>query len=632
MDAFRDMVRGWLGKTLLVLLIVPFAIVGIESYFAGGGDVLAAKVNGTKIMQPQVDDMVERERQQMLAQMGANADPAAIDVSKLRQGVLDGLISRELLAQQARKDGYLVSDATVYKLIREVPAFQENGQFSQSRYEQLLRQIGESPASYPARAKQEMAYSLMVSGLGQSGFVTGPELNRLAMLDSQKRDIHIAVLPAARYLATSQVGEADIKQFYSQHPERFTAPETVTLQYIRLKQADFLAAASPSEDDLKALYEEKLKAVAGNEQRQAQHILITVDDKVKDADALKKIQAVEKRARAGEDFAKLAKEFSQDPGSVANGGDLGLVGRGQFVPEFDKVLFAMKAGEISAPVKTQYGYHLIKLNKIEVANAPSYAALKPELEKEAKAARADELFADQVDKLDAAVYEASDLKEPAENFKLALQQTAAFTRQALPADFGNERKVAEAAFSDDLLKDGKNSQGIHLADGSVVWLHVVAHQAAELKPLAAVSVEVRNQLLLEKAKQAAAQAAASAVKALREGRSLAEVATSQQLSWQNMPASSRRTPLPSPEMLRLAYRLPRPAAGKVSADSLELGASYAVVAVSRVEEGQAGAEVAQMRSVLAENRSQQELQDYVRSLRERGDVEVTPRKDDKAED
>ncbi|MDI1303145.1 MAG: SurA N-terminal domain-containing protein [bacterium] len=623
MEAFRGMVKGWLGKSILGLIVFGLAALGLESYFGNGGKVIAAKVNGTEILQREVDQLVDRQRQQMLAQMGEKADPASLDMVRLRKDVLNGAISRELLTQQAKKAGYLISDATVYKLIREVPAFQESGKFSQARYEQMLRQIGESPASYPAKAKQELAYSLLISGIGQSGFVTTAELDHLSALDTQKRDVHLAMIPGARYLADITVSDEEIKKSYQANPARFTTQETVALDYISIKRNDFIAQAVPTEEDLKARYEEKVKNSAANEQRQAQHILITVDAKTKDADALKKMQDIARRAKAGEDFGKLAKEFSQDPGSVAMGGNLGLTARGQFVPEFDKVLFSLKEGEISEPVKTQYGYHLIKLNKIQASAAPSYASLKPELEREAKEGKADELYADQVEKLDAAVYEASDLKEPAEKFKRSIASTEVFTR-AGGAGLAADRKVLDAAFSDDLLKDGKNSQGIALADGSTVWLRVKNHEPARLKPLAEITSNVRNNLLIEKAGAKAKAVAEAVAKSLAEGKTLAEVAASEKLTWQDMPDSTRRTPVPLPEILKVAYRLPRPAPGKLSADSFAAGPSYVVVAVSKVTDGASlpGADAAQMRNVLSENRSQQEFQDYVRSLRESGKVVV----------
>ena len=626
MEAFRGMVKGWLGKSILGLIVFGLAALGLESYFGNGGKVIAVKVNGTEILQHEVDQLVDRQRQQVLAQMGEKANPASLDMVRLRKDVLNGAISRELLTQQAKKAGYLISDATVYKLIREVPAFQEGGKFSQARYEQMLRQIGESPASYPARAKQELAYSLLIAGIGQSGFVTSAELDHLSSLDAQKRDIHLAMIPGGRYLADITVSDEEVKKSYQANPSRFTTQETVALDYISIKRDDFIAQAVPTEDDLKARYEEKVKSSAANEQRQAQHILITVDAKTKEADALKKVQDIAKRAQAGEDFGKLAKEFSQDPGSVAQGGNLGLTARGQFVPEFDKALFSLKEGEISEPVKTQYGYHLIKLNRIQVPEVPSYASLKPELEHEVRLAKADELYADQVEKLDAAVYEASDLKEPAEKFRHSIASTEAFTRTG-GAGLAENPKVLDAAFSDDLLKDGKNSQGIALADGSTVWLRVKSHEPARLKPLEEITTSVRNNLMIEKAGAKAKAVAEAIARSLAEGKPLAEVATSEKITWQDMPDTTRRTPVPLPEILRVAYRLPRPAAGRLSADIFAAGSSYVVVAVSKVTEGASlpGADAAQMRNVLSENRSQQEFQDYVRSLRENGKVVVLAR-------
>jgi len=624
MDAFRDMVKGWLGKLFLALLMVPFAIMGIESYFGGGSDKVAATVNGSDIMQLEVDRLVDRQRQRVMAQLGANADPVLLDAKRLRKETIESLVNAELLAQQAADSGYLVSDATVAKEIAEVPAFQENGKFSRKLYEEVLRQSGEDPRTFPAQAKQRLAYSMLAEGITQSGITTTAELQRLSSLEKQKRDIHFAMVPAARFLADLSVTDAEIKQYYESHPERFTLPETVALEYLSLSRSDFLASATPSEEELQALYEERLKAASGSEQRQSQHILIAVEDKAGEAEALKKIQAIEKRARAGEDFGKLAREFSQDPGSVATGGDLGMVSRGMFDPAFDKALFGMRRGEISAPVRTQYGYHLIKLNKIALPEVPSFAALKAELEKQAREAKADELFAEAIDKLDTAVYEAPDLKEPAAKMGRSVQESPAFSRSG-GRGIAAERKVVEAAFSEDLIKEGRNSQGIALADGTVAWVRVKQHVPAAVRPLAEVTADVRNQVLLEKAAAKAKSVAASVVKALGSGASLADVAARENLSWQSAPEATRRTQLPMPDIVRVAYRLPHPAAGKISADSFGVGSSFVLVAVSRVVPGVPApeAELAQLRNVLSENRSQQEFADYLRFLKEEGKVVVS---------
>ncbi|HEX4870049.1 MAG TPA: SurA N-terminal domain-containing protein [Moraxellaceae bacterium] len=621
MESFRAMVKGWLGKTLLVLIALVMAGTGIEMYFAGSR-VVAAKVNGTKIDSLEVDRQTERQRQQLIAQMGPNADPSLIDVALIRKAVLDDMINRELLSQQAQKNGFLISDATVMQQISEVPAFQRDGKFDRAQYEMVLRQNGENPATFFADARRRMGYALLLEGLNQSGLVTTAEMQRLSSLEKQTRDLHYATIPSARFLAEVSASDAEVKAYYDDHHDRYTTPETVTLEYITLSRGDFLGAAAPDDADLRARYDERVKAQAANEQRQAQHILIKVEGK-KDADALKKIQEVEKRARAGEDFGKLAKEFSQDPGSVISGGDLGLASRGMFDPAFEKALYSLKEGEISGPVRSQHGYHVIKLNRIERPDVPAFAQLRPELEKEAREAKAEELFSDAVDKLDAAIYEASDLKEPAEKFGRSVATTAPFTRSGGPG-IAADRKVLEAAFSDELTREGKNSQSLQLADGSVVWIRAARHVPATLRPLAEVSADVRNQILLNKAREKAGAVAAAVVKALGEGASLADVAAREKLAWQDVPGLTRRSTGLQPDVMRMAYRLPHPAAGKVSADRLDNGSAYVVVAVSRVVEGEPApaAELGQVRNALSERRSEQELKDYVRFLREQGSVTV----------
>lgn len=620
MDGFRSMIKGWLGKTLLVLFMVPFAFVGLESYFGGGGRVVVAKVNGEKLYQNEVDMVVERQRQRLMeeaAQAGRSASD--IDVAKLRKSVLDDLVTRLLLTQESERIGYLVSDASVFRMIREVPAFQEDGKFSQARYEMMLRQIGESPATYPAKARQELAYSMLIAGMGQSGFLTRTELERLSALESQRRDIHFASIPAARFLDQVAVTDDEVKAFYEANPKRFTTEETVALDYLTLRRDDLLPRIQVSEDELQERYQEKLKELAADEQRQAQHILLKADGG-SDDELLKKMKAVEQRARAGEDFGKLAREFSQDEGSVAGGGDLGLAGRGQFVPEFEAALFGLKPGEISAPVKTEFGYHLIKLNRIQKTDAPSFASLRATLETEVRQAKVEELFVEQTDKLDAAVYESSDLQEPARTAGLPLASTAPFTARGGDG-IAADRKVVDAAFSDDLIKDGKSSQGIHMNDGSVVWVRVREHKPAALRPLEQLTAEIRNQLMIDKARAQSQQVAEAAAKAVADGTPMAEVAVAHNLKWVDLPDADRRTQMPGLELLRTAFHLPHPAAGKVSVQAVEMGSGYGLVAVSKVSSGVANSDsISQMRGVLSESRSQQEFQDYVQYLRAAGKV------------
>lgn len=627
MQAFREMVRGWLGKTLLALLAIPFVFVGLESYFGSSGDPEVASVNGTAISKSLLDRAVDNQRQQLLARMGEGATLTPEQQAELRNRVLDNLIERELLLGSAEGAGYRVSEQTLQKLIRDTPTFQADGKFSPERYAQVLSQIGESPSTFPERARQEILAAQRVGGWLQSAFITSAELDMLARLDNQQRDVEYVVVPAERFLATVAVTPAEIDAYYRKEARRFTLPEQVSVAYIQLARDRFVkeAASSVTEDAIKARYEERLKALAAGEERQASHILITVSDKVSDAQAKAKADALARQVAEGADFAALAKANSQDPGSAATGGDLGYAGKGMFVPEFEQALFALKqAGDVSPVIKTPFGYHLIKLTDIRASVAPSLASLRGELENEVRQARADELYGQAVEKVDALVYEAADLQEPAASAGAAIQTTPLFTRQGSDGLAG-ERKVIEAAFSDDVLLEGKNSGGITLADGSTVWLRVAKHEKERRVPLAEVTEVITGKLKQDKAVAEARKLAESMVKTAGKN-GLAAAAAAQGLRVAAQAGITRRTEMPSQELLRDIFRAPHPVNGKPQATVVGLGAGgAAVVAVTAVKPGAvfAGNERLSTQSMVAENRGQQELQDMLAWLRAEADVEKT---------
>lgn len=627
MQAFREMVRGWLGKTLLALLAIPFVFVGLESYYGSSGDPEVASVNGTAISKSLLDRAVDNQRQQLLARMGEGATLTPEQQAELRNRVLDNLIERELLLGSAEGAGYRVSEQTLQKLIRDTPTFQADGKFSPERYAQVLSQIGESPSTFPERARQEILAAQRVGGWLQSAFITSAELDMLARLDNQQRDVEYVVVPAERFLATVAVTPAEIDAYYRKEARRFTLPEQVSVAYIQLARDRFVkeAASSVTEDAIKARYEERLKALAAGEERQASHILITVSDKVSDAQAKAKADALARQVAEGADFAALAKANSQDPGSAATGGDLGYAGKGMFVPEFEQALFALKqAGDVSPVIKTPFGYHLIKLTDIRASAAPSLASLRGELENEVRQARADELYGQAVEKVDALVYEAADLQEPAASAGAAIQTTPLFTRQGSDGLAG-ERKVIEAAFSDDVLLEGKNSGGITLADGSTVWLRVAKHEKERRVPLAEVTEVITGKLKQDKAVAEARKLAETMVKtAGKDG--MAAAAAAQGLRVAAQVGITRRTEMPSQELLRDIFRAPHPVNGKPQATVVGLGAGgAAVVAVTAVKPGAvfAGNERLSTQSMVAENRGQQELQDMLAWLRAEADVEKT---------
>ena len=621
MQAFRDVVRGWLGKVMLGLLALPLVLVGVESYFSGNSEVIVAEVDGHEISQALFDKAFENQKEQVLSRMGPESALTDEQQKQLRERVLNSLVQRQLLLSSAQGDGYKVSDATIQTLIQSTPTFQEAGKFSPSRYALVLSQIGETPRTFPDRAREEVLTSQRVSGLLMSAFVTSAELDQLSALDSQQRDISYAVIPASRFMSEVQVTDAQIKAFYDKDQSLFNRPEVVSLNYVALTRAAFEGKTALDPEAVKARYEERVKALGSTEERQAAHILIAVDDKVKDADAKVKAEALAKQLAEGADFAVLAKAHSKDPGSATNGGDLGLTARGQFVPEFDKALFAMKqVGEVSGVVKTPFGYHLIKLLAIKQPTIPSFAQLKAELEQEVRAAQADELFGQTVEKLDASVYESSDLQGPAKAFNLTVQTSPVFDRQGGAGIF-SERKVLDAAFSDDLIKERKNSSAITLKDGTTLWLSLATHQPARKLPLAEVSSVIRAKLQLQ---QALALAKKSAEAVARDSQSLgfAAAASKAGLSVQAQAGVTRRDTALNPLLLREVFRIAPPVAAKANTGVAELGDAVAVIAVSAVKAGTAlsGTQRSATQTMLGENRGQQELQDVLGLLKAEANI------------
>ncbi len=618
MQAFRDMIRGWLGKALLVLLMVPFAFLGIESYFVGGKSAPVATVNGEDIGQFELDRSVDQQKQRLLASMGERPDAAQIDTVILRQEVLKSLIERALLTTQAKKQGFLVDDSYIIRLIHETPAFQENGVFSQARYEQVLRNSGEDPVNFPAKAKKEIAVSQLTGGITQTAFVTPKQIDSLSALDNQKRDVHVAVLSAASYLTKVEVTDAEVQAHYKANTNKFTTEEKVAVNYLVLGAELFLDKVFMTDADVEAHYAEKLKVLAENEQRRAAHILIKTSDKVKDAEALAKVNDLEKRIQSGEDFGALAKQYSEDEGSAISNGDLGFVGKGAFVPEFEKAMYTLKENEVSAPVKTQYGYHIIKLLEIQKAPVPLMADIRPELEADVRVIKSEELYNEAIEKMDALAYESSDLAEGAKQYGLTVQASELFSKKGGIDGLAANRKIVQAAFGDDVLKDGKNSSALALDSKHSVWIHLNKHEASRVKPLAEVSNDIKLALQLDKASLLAKQTADAINKALNEGKTAAELATSYGLQWQDFVAAARTSAAPLPDLLKVAFRLPVPKEALWTAAVTPSGKDYAIVAVSKVDAGVSSLsdeQKKQFSGMLANVKGQQELQDYLAYLR-----------------
>lgn len=616
----RDNSQGWIAKTIIGVIVALMALTGFDAIFqATSTSQDAAKVNGEEITQVELSQAVDMQRRQLLQQLGKDFDSSLLDEKMLREAALKGLIDRKLLLQGAKDAKFSFSEAALDQVILLTPEFQEDGKFSPERFDQVIRQLGYGRLQFRNMLGEEMLIGQLRAGLAGSGFVTDEQVNAFARLEKQTRDfasLNIKADPAAVKLS-----DAEIKAYYDEHAKEFMTPDQVVIDYIELKKSAFFDQVAVKDDELQALYQKEIANLA--EQRRAAHILIEVNDKVSDEQAKAKIAEIQQRLAKGESFEALAKEFSQDPGSAANGGDLGFAGPGVYDPVFEAAVYGLKQDQVSEPVRTSFGYHLIKLLGVEAPQVPSFASLKDKLTHDLKTQQVERLFVDATKQLEDSAFEASDLAQPAQELKLTVHTSAPFGREGGDGVTAN-RAVIQAAFSTEVMDEGANSTALELDPETVVVLRVKEHRKPEQLPLEAVASSIRAQLVKEHASAAAKARAEEIIKELRDGKLPLNQPIDGQ-SWKVQEAVARGQEGIDPAVLQAVFRMPKPAAkDKPTFGSVTLADGTVVVlrlngvndAVAPTEE-----EKASYRRFLASRVGQQDFAAYRKQLENEAKVE-----------
>ena len=616
----RDNSQGWIAKTIIGVIVALMALTGFDAIFqATSTSQDAAKVNGEEITQVELSQAVDMQRRQLLQQLGKDFDSSLLDEKMLREAALKGLIDRKLLLQGAKDAKFSFSEAALDQVILLTPEFQEDGKFSPERFDQVIRQLGYGRLQFRNMLGEEMLIGQLRAGLAGSGFVTDEQVNAFARLEKQTRDfasLNIKADPAAVKLS-----DAEIKAYYDEHAKEFMTPDQVVIDYIELKKSAFFDQVAVKDDELQALYQKEIANLA--EQRRAAHILIEVNDKVSDEQAKAKIAEIQQRLAKGESFEALAKEFSQDPGSAANGGDLGFAGPGVYDPVFETAVYGLKQDQVSEPVRTSFGYHLIKLLGVEAPEVPSFASLKDKLTHDLKTQQVERLFVDATKQLEDSAFEASDLAQPAQELKLTVHTSAPFGREGGDGVTAN-RAVIQAAFSTEVMDEGANSTALELDPETVVVLRVKEHRKPEQLPLEAVASSIRAQLVKEHASAAAKTRAEEIIKELRDGKLPLNQPIDGQ-SWKVQEAVARGQEGIDPAVLQAVFRMPKPAAkDKPTFGSVTLADGTVVVlrlngvndAVAPTEE-----EKASYRRFLASRVGQQDFAAYRKQLENEAKVE-----------
>ncbi len=631
LTTIREKTQGWIAAIILGLVTIPFALWGINTYFEGGGRLNVADVNGVEISVDSYKRTLEDQRRSLQQMLGRSVDPRLFDTPEFRQRVLDGLVDEVLVAMDVEAHGYRVSDAELARQIRYAPQFQRDGQFDPKLYEALLRNAGMDVSGFEARLRRDALIRQAESGFAQSAMVLPSDLQSLLKLQAQQREATVAVLKPARLRDRVKIDAAAIEQEYTANAERYKTPERVRIEYIRLAATDLAKDLRVSEDEVRKAMTESAASVAGKEERRASHILIKLPqgaDASAEQAAMAKAQSLRAKLLAGTDFATLARTNSEDPGSATQGGDLGFVGRGALAKEFEQALFALKkSGELSAPVRTSYGLHLIKLTGVKAPPATPVTT-RAKVEADLRARKAEERFFELSEKFHNLVYEQTDsLKPTAELLGLKIETSGWFTRSGGGSGMAAEPKVIEAAFDPEVLSQGRNSSTLEVGRNTLVALRVVAHEPRNLRPLAEVRGEIQKTLLASASLAEAERLVQEALGKLRAGESFEAVVRQYGMDIQAARLYARKTAGVDAQLIGALFKAAHPEGAKPSYGSAVLAdGGVAVFALKRVTQPEnpatTGAEADALRKQIEARRGREYLDSYRSGLRQQAKIKV----------
>lgn len=630
LTTIREKTKGWVAGIILGLVTIPFALWGINSYFESGGRLNVAEVNGVDIGVDAYRRVLDDQRRSLQQMLGRGADLRQFDTPAFRQRVLDGMIDELLIAADVEAQGYGVSATELAQQIRRAPQFQRDGQFDQKLYGVQLRNNGMDARGFEARLRRDYLVRQAESGIARSALVMPTDIDMLLKLEAQQREATVAVLRTARLRSSVRVSAQTIEQDYAANAARYLTPERVRVETIRLAASDLVSEIRVSEDEVRKAMTDAAASTAGKEERRASHILLklAVDAEAQaEKAAMLKLQGLRAKLLAGADFAALAKQNSEDPGSAVQGGDLGFVARGALVKEFEQALFDLKKnGELSAPVRSSYGLHLIKLTGVKTPSAAPVVA-RAKVEAEIKARKAEERFFELSEKFRNLVYEQPDsLKPAAELLGLKIETSGWFTRAGGANGILANPKLIEAAFDAEVLGQGRNSATIETGPNTLVALRIAGHEPPRQRPLAEVRADIEKALFATALQAEAARLAEETLGKLRAGETLETVARQYGLEIQASRTYGRKTTGADPALLAALFQTAHPEAGRPAYGHATLAdAGVAVFAVKRVVEPEkpvAGAQAEPLRRALEARRGREYLESYRHGLRQQAKIKI----------
>lgn len=621
LQTIHDKAKGWIAYAIVGFISVPFALWGINSYMEGGSTKAAAVVNGEDVPAQEVQQELAQIRQQfgqMAAQLGDES---------LKNMALNNVVNQVLLRQKAKDEGYRASTEDVAAAITEISVFQKDGQFDKATYEGFLASQRRNQAAFEEQMRTDITNGQFRDSLQATAFVTKAQMEQYQTLRNQKRDIELFTLKVASFEPQVQITDEQINKYYNEHKNQFMTEEKVKVAYIDLNQEALAKTVTVDDAGLQAFYDEHKDRYLTPESRNTSHILAAVADPAQDAEAKKKIDAIYADIQVGKKtFEEAAKTDSDDKATAETAGVVGDVSAGSWDPDFEKAVFAAELNKVLEPVKTGAGYEIIRVNSVKAAVQKTYEEVKVQVEQDYRSAKAEELFIEAAKKLEDVAYEQSgDLAPAAKAVNATIQESAWLTRTKGEGIL-TDPKLLAAAFSDEVLKEGKNSAVTQVSETQAIVLRSAGQEPAKQKPLEEVKADITTILKAEESRKLAAQ---------KGDELLAQVKTT---GWAALDASGlgkadtierpglvqRTGSTLAPEVIEKTFNISRPAKDQISWDKVVLAnGDYTLISLKAVEDGANTLEESSAQMYGGVNGSR-ELNAALEDLRARSEIELHP--------
>ncbi|WP_339668231.1 SurA N-terminal domain-containing protein [Dasania marina] len=620
----RDNSQGIVAKIIVSLIVVIFAAAGVESLLGNSGSNAAAEINGEELSVIELEQAVRVQQRRLLESMGENADPSMLNDELIKQSAMEQLIQQKLLLQKAAELGITAAPAAIDQLILNMPQFQQDGKFSPQLYENVLRSNGYSMSYFKQLLRNDVIIRQLSSGIAGSDFVTQQALNYTASIVGQKRSFDYITLAISEQLSAVELSDEELNSYYQANIQRYQREPKLKLAYVEVKQSDFVQPVE--EAQIKTAYELEMADFNGSEERKASHILLEINEQRNEADT--KALAVELKAKiaAGEDFASIAEQHSEDTGSAFVGGDLGYSSGGAFPAAFEQVLFSSEQGVVSEPVVTEAGVHLILVTDIKTVEQPSYEDRKLAIKQRLALEQSESEFVNRVEQLRDLVFNSADLKGPAKDLDLTVQQSDWLGRSD-KAGVLSKPRVIKAAFSDEVLKEGNNSAVLELAADHYIVVRVLEHKPAEAKPFAEVSEQIALNLKKAKAAERLKVEAEQLLATLRSGESsFADLQANNKYTVTAEQDVSRIKSKASRELSTAIFAMVKPASASTYASHSLRNGDVAIVGLTKVIEGNiSDLSVGEQQAIEAQlyrASSTQSLEAYQQAIKASADITI----------